>query len=167
MSLDDRDAQLLGFLDVQRRRVLELVEGLDEEQLRRPVLPSGWTVLGMIEHLGHAERHWFEGVATGRTTALPWSPAEWDPTASFTTAHPRDEVIAFYRDTVARADAMLESAAWDAAPLGRHGHGEQTQIRDLRFIVLHMIEETARHLGHLDAARELLDGAVGLGQDTL
>ena len=51
-------------------------------------------------------------------------------------------------------------------PRGRHGRGDE-QVTDLRFIVLHMIEETARHLGHLDAARELIDGRTGLGQDPL
>jgi hypothetical protein len=56
---------LLAFLDAQRECVLAIVDGLDEDQLTTPVLPSGWTPLGLIEHLGHAERHWFQEVALG------------------------------------------------------------------------------------------------------
>ena len=52
-------------------------------------------------------------------------------------------------------------------PVGQHGQGNDEQVTDLRFIVLHMIEETARHLGHLNVARECLDGRVGIGQDDL
>jgi hypothetical protein len=62
---------------------------------------------------------------------------------------------------------VLAAKPLSAPPLGRHNHGDADQATDLRFIVLHMIEETARHLGHLDAARELLDGRTRLGQDDL
>jgi hypothetical protein len=76
-------------------------------------------------------------------------------------------VFAFYRDQVKRANAVLASKPLSATSLGRHNHGNADQVTNLRFIVLHMIEETARHLGHLDAARELLDGRIRLGQDDL
>jgi Protein of unknown function (DUF664) len=56
---------LLGFLDAQRASVLAMVDGLDEDTLRTPVAPSGWTPLGLIEHLGFAERYWFRQVAAG------------------------------------------------------------------------------------------------------
>jgi Protein of unknown function (DUF664) len=152
------------FLDAQRAAVLAIVEGLDDRQLRTPVLPSGWTPLGLIEHLGHAERHWFQQVATGSEPALPW-PAEAsdDDDAAFASAHPAAQVFAFYRDQCQQSNAVLASRALSSPPVGKHGGEMDDEVTDLRWIVLHMIEETARHAGHLDAARELLDGHVGLG----
>ena len=160
------DQMLIAFLDAQRARALAIVAGLDAEQLATPVLPSGWTPLGMIEHLGHAERHWFQEVALGRADPLPW-PEDSDDDRAFTAARPPHEVFAFYRDQIERANAVIASTPLSTPPLGRHNQNSADTVTDLRFIVLHMIEETARHLGHLDAARELLDGRVGLGQDDL
>jgi uncharacterized damage-inducible protein DinB len=167
-SLTAVDKTLIALLDAQRARALAIVAGLDAERLSTPVLPSGWTPLGMIEHLGHAERHWFQEVTLGSAVPLPWPD---DPDAGqdgpYTTTRPVDVVFAFYRDQIERANAVLTSTPLSKRPRGRHNQGEADQVTDLRFIVLHMIEETARHLGHLDVARELLDGRVGLGQDDL
>jgi len=163
----DEARVLLTFLDAQRARALQIIAGLDERQLRTVVLPSGWSVLGVIEHLGHAERHWFQEVALGNADPLPWRDDEADPEAPFTSDHPTELVLAFYGAAVATANRTLRSTPLSTRPVGRHGQGDEGQVTDLRFIVLHMIEETARHLGHLDAARELLDGRVGLGQDDL
>ncbi len=153
---------LIGFLDLQRARVLEIVAGLDDPLLRKPVLPSAWTVLGMIEHLGCAERHWFQRVTLGTAEPLPWADDE-DEDGPYTSSRPAEVVFAFYRDQVERANAVLASTPLSTPPQGRHNRDGADEVTDLRFIVLHMIEETARHLGHLDAARELLDGKVGLG----
>jgi uncharacterized damage-inducible protein DinB len=162
------DKTLMAFLDAQRGRALAIIAGLDAERLATPVLPSGWTPLGMIEHLGHAERHWFQEVALGSAVPLPWpDDPDADEDGPYTTTRPADVVFAFYRDQIERANAVLTSTPLSKPPRGRHNQGEVDQITDLRFIVLHMIEETARHLGHLDVARELLDGRVGLGQDDL
>ncbi|MGH3206598.1 MAG: DinB family protein [Trebonia sp.] len=166
---DAEDRLLLSFLDAQRERALAVVGGLSDDQLATSVLPSGWTPLGLIEHLGHAERHWFQQVAEGFAADLPW-PDDDGPARSgegFTTPRPADVVFAFYRDQVKRSNAVLAAKPLSAAPVGRHGQGDEDQVTDLRFIVLHMLEETARHLGHLDAARELIDGSTGLGQDDL
>jgi uncharacterized damage-inducible protein DinB len=162
------DNTLITFLDAQRARALAIVADLAADQLATPVLPSGWTPLGLIEHLGHAERHWFQEVALGSAAPLPWpeDPDE-DDDGPFTTTRPADVVFAFYRDQIERANALLTSTPLSTPPKGRHAQGQADQVGDLRFIVLHMIEETARHLGHLDAARELLDGRIGLGQDDL
>jgi len=150
----EADAVLIGFLAAQRERALAVVAGLDEGQLRTAVLPSGWTPLGMIEHLGHAEQHWFQKVALGEETREE--------------AHSSvEDVFQYYRDQVARANEVLASTPLSTPPKGQHSARTIDQVTDLRFIVLHMIEETARHLGHLDAARELLDGKTGLGQDDL
>lgn len=80
-----------------------------------------------------------------------------------TSMHPVVEVFAFYREQCERGNAVLEATPLDAKPVGWHGSDPDGEVSELRGIVLHMIEETARHLGHLDAARELLDGRTGLG----
>jgi uncharacterized damage-inducible protein DinB len=162
----DADA-LLAFLDAQRECVLAIVDGLDEDLLTTPVLPSGWTPLGMIEHLGHAERHWFQEVALGSAAPLPWPEDlpgnEEDEDAPYTTSRPPEVVFAFYRDQIGRANAVVATTPLSARPVGRHNREGTEHVTDLRTIMLHMIEETARHAGHLDAARELLDGRTGLG----
>jgi uncharacterized protein DUF664 len=150
---------LRHFLDAQRSSALAILDGLGEEQLRTAVLPSGWTPLGLVKHLGDAERHWFQAVFLGRTAKTPWDDDE-EPLVS---ARPVAEVFAYYREQCDLSDAVLAATPLDARPAGRHGDELDAEITDLRRIVLHLIEETARHLGHLDAARELLDGRTGLG----
>jgi uncharacterized damage-inducible protein DinB len=156
------DEVLVSFLAAQRERVFAVIDGLDEAQLRTAALPSGWTMLGLIEHLGHAERHWFQEVALGTADPLPD-----ELTGRSSTGLSVESVFAFYRDQIARADEVLRTTPLDTPPRGRHADGGGRDVTDLRVIVLHMIEETARHLGHLDAARELIDGRTGLGQDDL
>jgi uncharacterized damage-inducible protein DinB len=164
------DQLLLTFLDAQRRSVLAIVDGLSEDDLRKPVVPSGWTPLGLIEHLAGAEFYWFQIIASGLGSDQP-QPDETDETdqaaedgrGPFTTADAKEEVFSLYRDQCKQANAMLASTPLSTPPRGRVHPGVKTQVFDLRGIVLHMIEETARHAGHLDIARELLDGKTGLG----
>jgi hypothetical protein len=159
------DQLLLGFLQAQRTSVLSIVEGLDEEAWQRSVVPSGWTPAGLVEHLGGAEWHWFQGVVAGSRPELP--PDEdlppYDPTAAFVSDRPSAEIIAEYRDQCARSDAVLAVTPLSAPPQGRHGDPQMEEPPNVRWVVLHMIEETARHAGHLDIARELIDGRTGLG----
>ncbi|PZF86810.1 mini-circle protein [Micromonospora deserti] len=147
------------FLEAQRASVLAIIDGLDVESLTTPVLASGWTPLGLVEHLGYAERHWFQEIATGSAEPLPW-PGDHTP---LTTPRPPSVVFAFYRAQCERSNAVLASTPLSAPPRGRHPAPLGDEITDLRRIVLHMIEETARHAGHLDIVRELLDGKTGLG----
>ncbi|MFC0507642.1 DinB family protein [Micromonospora costi] len=148
------------FLTFQRASVQAILSGLDEAALRTPVLPSRWTPLGMLEHLGHAERHWFQDVLTGSATPLPWP----DDDPPLTTSRPTSLVCTFYRDQCRISDEIIAITPLTAAPVGRHiTEPLASQTTDLRRIMLHMIEETARHAGHLDAVRELIDGRVGLG----
>ena len=156
---DGEKAALRHFLDAQRASVLAIVDGLDEEALTTAVLPSGWTPLGLVEHLGHAERHWFQEVLTGSAAPLPWV----DERTPLRTSRPPSEVFAFYRDQCDRSNAALAAAPLSTRPVGSHPMPLGAETTDLRRIALHVIEETARHAGHLDAARELLDGRTGLG----
>jgi Protein of unknown function (DUF664) len=161
--VETEDQALLAFLAAQRDAVLSIVAGLDEEAWHRPVVPSGWTPAGLLEHLGGAEWHWFQGVVTGKVPEPQPGDEDqppYDPTAAFVTDLPSAEIIGFYRDQCARSDAVLAVTPLSAPPRGRHGRYEPP---DVRWIVLHMIEETARHAGHLDIARELIDGQTGLG----
>ena len=158
---DPEKAVLWEFLAYQRVSVIAVLAGLDEDALGVPVLPSGWTPLGMVEHLGYAERHWFQEVFAGSAVPLSWPD---DDHAPLTTPRPASEVFDFYRDQCRTADTIIAAGALSAAPVGRHpGEPLASQTTDLRRIMLHMIEETARHAGHLDAARELIDGRTGLG----
>jgi len=164
---DPQDQALLGFLAAQRDAVLSIVAGLDEEAWHRSVVPSGWTPAGLVDHLGGAEWHWFQGVVAGVVPGPPPGDEDlppYDPkTALFVTDEPSAEIIGFYRDQCARSDAVLAATPLSAPPRGRHGVPGQDEPPNVRWVVLHMIEETARHAGHLDIARELIDGQTGLG----
>ncbi|MGX1541305.1 DinB family protein [Streptomyces adustus] len=160
MDTDDMEKKALSaFLAAQRASVLAIVDGLDTKALTTSVLPSGWTPLGLIEHLGYAERHWFQEIATGAAAPLDWP----DDHAALTTPRPPEVVFAFYDDQCRRSDAVIARTPLSAPPQGRHPGPLRDEVTDLRGIVLHMIEETARHAGHLDTVRELLDGRTGLG----
>ncbi|MFE6976480.1 DinB family protein [Streptomyces sp. NPDC057682] len=152
-------ATLSAFLAAQRASVLAIVDGLDARSLTTPVLPSGWTPLGLIEHLGHAERYWFQEVVTGGAEPLPWT----DGDAPLTTPRAPEVVFAFYEDQCRRSDAVIARTPLSALPKGRLPDMMGDEVSDLRGIVLHLVEETARHAGHLDIVRELLDGRTGLG----
>lgn len=158
-------ASLLGLLAAQRQVVLDVVDGLAEDDWHRTVVPSGWTPAGLVAHLGDAERHWLQGVVAGRYARLSWDEDRppYDPDAAFVCPRTPAEVIAFYRDQCARSDEILARTPLAAAPAARHGDPAMPEPADVRAVVLHLVEETARHAGHLDVARELLDGRTGLG----
>lgn len=155
---------LLEALNGQRRHVLAVVEGLDDDALRRPVAPSGWSVVEMLRHLTLGdERYWFHTVTGG-------VPLDYWPTAPETFDRPDDwyvaedespaDVVRQYREAIAESDRIIAAAGLDAAPRrpedwwGAAG----LQFPDLRSVVLHVIVDTATHAGHLDVVRELLDG---------
>ena len=170
VNQDEESRMLLSFLQHQRDSVLKTVEGLPEEAWQTPVVPSGWTVAGMLWHLGGAEYHWFQHVTTGGADE-PSSDEEegeeggYDPNAAFTCGLPSADIIADYRDVCRKSDQVLAVTPLSAAPRGLHFHPDREytpQITSVRWIVLHMIEETATHSGHLEIARELLDGKTRL-----
>jgi uncharacterized damage-inducible protein DinB len=157
------DQALLAYLQGQRDAVLAIVAGLDEQAWHQSVVPSGWTPAGLVEHLGGAEWHWFQAVVAGKEPEPPAGDEEepaYDPMAAFVCDEPAAEVTRLYREECARSDEVLASTPLSAVPNGTHG---DFRPPDVRWVVLHMIEETARHAGHLDIARELLDGQTRLG----
>ena len=120
------DEMLRDLLRGQREAVLAVVAGLDEADWHRSVLPTGWTPAGLVEHLGGAEWHWFQGVVAGKQPELPGDLDEdqppYDPlTVVFTTDEPSTEVIAFYRDQCAQSETVLDTTPLSAPPLGKHG----------------------------------------------
>lgn len=160
--------RLRHFLDQQRAAVLAIVDGLSEEQLRTPVFPSGWTAIGLVLHLAGAEIAWFQRTVLGVEPTIIWDDGitdpPYDPTAPFTTEHRSTAVIDHYRRQWAISNDILMSRPLEDPLRGEHGlDWPEEPITDVRWVALHMIEETARHAGHLDTARELLDGRTGLG----
>ncbi len=159
------NAALLQFLDAQRGRVFAILDGLPADALRHAALPSGWTCLELVHHLAQEERLWFRGIVAGEPVKLPDSldddAAEWQvgPNES------PESVFDLYRDEIKRANVITETTPLDDPPRRLFERWPEWKIPEVRWVVLHMIEETARHLGHLDAARELLDGRTGLAQD--
>ncbi|NES16011.1 DUF664 domain-containing protein [Micromonospora sp. PPF5-17] len=153
----------MKHLDGQRRHVLGILEGLDEAALRRPVLPSGWSCLGLVRHLTEdVERFWFRCVVDGEAeaiAALSGTADAWQVDPDI----PAVEVLERYRREIDRANAVIAAAPLDAAPAwwppDQFGDWRLDSVRE---VILHVISETACHAGHLDAVRELTDGRTWL-----
>jgi uncharacterized damage-inducible protein DinB len=148
---------LAGFLDFHRATLLWKLEGLDDEQLRRSMVPSGTSLLGLVKHLAYVERWWFRQVWAGQRATYPWT--EEDPDADWRVepGETTEEVLALYRDECDRSREIV-AAAPDLDELADHPRRGK---RSRRWILVHMIEETARHNGHADILREQLDGTTG------
>jgi Protein of unknown function (DUF664) len=159
---DEEKAALIGFLEYQRASVRSIVEGLSEEGWHTSVVPSGWTIAGFVEHLGGAEFHWFQQVIEGNVEDFSQEEdfVPYDPYAAFVSDLPSSEILSNYKEICDLSDAVLATTSMSQKPKGRHGEEE---VPNVRWVVLHMIEETATHSGHLEIARELLDGQVRLG----
>jgi hypothetical protein len=146
----DEQHVLTGFLDYLRAAVVAKVDGVDETSARAPGVPSGTNLLGLVRHLTYVERHWLLGQDV----------ADWQATFHLAPGDTAATVVAAYRDTCAEANE--EIASWDdltvAGPRRAKGGGAAPSRR---WTLTHLIEETARHAGHADILRELLDGATG------
>lgn len=140
---------LRGFLDYLRTSVAAKVDGAPEPQVRTPAVPSGTSLLGLLNHLIAVESATFLGAKVTDWQAT-FEPAPEDGVA---------DLVARYRETVDRANEALDAHTDLGAPLpraGRPGGGPS-----VRWALTHMIEETGRHAGHADIIRELLDGSTG------
>lgn len=149
---------LLGYLDWYRETVLRKLDGLPDDAARTPLEPLGWSPLGLVRHLGWVERRWMRwGFAA--EDVLAWPPGgdaeEWAADA------PAAEILAAYEEEVRRSRAIAAGAALtDVARLGGR-FTEPAQAPPLSRILFHLLQEYARHAGHLDIARELIDGTTG------
>jgi hypothetical protein len=161
-SGSERDL-LCQYLDYQRETMLQKADGLNATQLSRAHPPSELTLAGLLYHLALVEESWLEVRFVGHAERAPWIGVDWDadPTWEFRTGAglPPDDVTQRYRDACERsrqvvsATASLDELSVQALGDGRHF--------SLRWVLLHLIEETARHAGHADLLREALDGTVG------
>ncbi|GAA2748634.1 MULTISPECIES: DinB family protein [Kitasatospora] len=148
---------LFVALDRHRDAVLWKVQGLDDEQLRRPMTPSGTNLLGLVKHLAGAELGWFCETFGRETGPLPFDLDADDTSDMRVEPHETtEEVLAFYARARAASDAVIGEL--DLDHLGKAWFGDAVS---LRWVLIHMATETARHAGHLDILRELIDGATG------
>lgn len=149
-------ATLRASLDRHRDAVLWKLEGLDEERVRRPVTPSGTNLLGLVKHLASVEYGWFVDTF-GRKPEPLWFDPYSDEDMTATDDETVESITAFYGRARAAADRTLAELPLDA--MGRPPWRDHEV--SLRWVLVHMIEETARHAGHMDIVRELIDGATG------
>ena len=142
-------------LDRHRDVVLWKVSGVSDEDLRRPLTPSGTNPLGLVKHLAWCEWGWF-----CETFDRPFEPFPYpdDPDADLRVEPNETTEDILRRYAKARADADAVIASLDVEDTGVSAH--DTTVT-LRWVLIHMIEETARHTGHLDILRELIDGQTG------
>ena len=154
-----RTEVFLEYLAYYRDVVVEKVEGLTDEELRSSRLPSGWTPLELVKHLTFVERRWLFWGFEGHPTADPWGDrkdGKWfvDPAESL------DEVVRDFR-----AQAEISRAVVEGHELSEPGQPSERWGGDdpptLERILFHLLQEYARHAGHLDIVRELIDGDTG------
>jgi uncharacterized damage-inducible protein DinB len=155
---DSRAEVLLRYLDYFRSVLLAKLDGLPERELRRSRLPSGWTPLELVKHLTYVELRWLEWGFEGRPVDEPWGErrdGRWwvapDETLGGLTAalRARAEVTCSVVGAHDLADVGAPGERWDgAAPAS------------LERVLLHLVQEYARHAGHIDIVRELVDGTV-------
>lgn len=147
---------LHASLDRVRDAVLWKLEGLDDEQLRRPMTPSGTSLLGLVKHLASVEYGWFVE-SFGREVEPFWFDPYKGEDMSAGEGETTEQIVAFYGRARAAADRTITELPLDA--VGRPSWRDHSVT--LRWVLVDLIEETARHAGHMDVVRELLDGATG------
>jgi uncharacterized damage-inducible protein DinB len=141
-----------AWLQHLRDSAIFKVEGLDAAQLRWQPSATANSLGVIVVHLGYAERLWLRAICAGEAMDMAWRAHMFELPEGWGV----DEVVAFYRAESARADAVLDRAGSLDLP-----SGGDLRPTTFRWAVFHLIEETARHVGHMDITRELLDGSVG------
>lgn len=153
-------ATLREFLDYQRIVMIRKVAGLSEQDARKPMTASGLSILGVIKHLVDVERWWFRICFAGEENVPMYSTKD-DPDADFRVED--DETVAgivdAYRAEIDKANEIASAA--DLNALSARKSGSLQRNVSMRWIMAHMIEETARHAGHADLMRESIDGSTG------
>lgn len=151
------ELETLGrYLDTYRDVVKWKLVGVTDEDARRPIVPSGTSLLNVVKHLAYVERWWFQAVIAGDDVDIPWHDdpdADWRLESEDTIA----SVVALYDAECAKSRAILDVLDDPDELRDREGRDPVS----IRRILIHMVEEVARHAGHMDIARELIDGATG------
>lgn len=160
LALTSERAALASFLDAQRDQLIRKIEGLDDETARRTPTASSLSLLGLIKHAATWERRWFQVIMEGRVFPGEWPTVSDDPRDADLIVDETDTVehwVAYYREQIERSRVV-------AASLELDDPCAQPDIIDcnVRYVLYHMIEETARHAGHADIIRETLDGSRGM-----
>ncbi|HEY7177134.1 MAG TPA: DinB family protein [Micromonosporaceae bacterium] len=164
MDVPNEKATLVHYLTSERDALLWKLDGLSEYDVRRPLTPTGTNLLGLVKHVASVASEYF-GAVFGRPfdEPMPWfaedAPVNADMWATADESH--EQIVGFYREAWAHADATIEALPLDApgrVPWWPADHADVTLHR----ILVHMIAETARHAGHADIVRETIDGAAGV-----
>lgn len=159
-------ATLIGFLEYQRATLEWKCRGLTDEQLRVSRPPSTMTLGGMLKHLACVEDGWFTQVAAGQPDPEPWGSVDWDadPDWEWRTAagDTPERLMSMWQEAVSRSRALVAEVGADGG-LDRPAAFTWPDGRSpsLRRLLVDMIEEYARHVGHADLIRESVDGLVG------
>lgn len=159
----DEKSTLCGWMDFHRATILMKLEGLDDVSIRRRLVPSGTSLIGLVKHLSLAEHYWFTQIFAGSDAGLP---RPNDPEADWRVGdgESTEDVVNLYIASCDRSRRIVDGASLDDhAKWGKITNRRgPSSIFTLRWILTHMIEETARHNGHADIVRELLDGQTGV-----
>ena len=148
----DETRMARAWLQHLRDSAIFKVEGLGADQIRWRPTPTANSLGILVVHLGYSERLWLRAIVAGEPMQMGWRAHMFELPDGWGT----DEVVAFYRGESALADAVLDSVPSFDTPSA--GDFRPTTVR---WAVFHLIEETARHVGHMDITRELLDGSTG------
>jgi uncharacterized damage-inducible protein DinB len=145
-------------LDRHRDVVMWKIQGLDDEQLRRPMTPSGTSLLGLVKHLASVEYGWFCETFGRPFELLPSIDYDLDEDSDMRAAEGEatQEIVDYYQRARAAADEAIDEIDLDT--VGTAWDGNEVSMR---WVLIHMVEEVARHAGHMDILRELIDGATG------
>lgn len=156
----DERTLLMGWYDLQRSLVAWKCDGLDEADAHRsPVATSPlMTVAGIVSHLRWAEQTWFEALFLGGPDDGPQFSDDPEDADMIVDGVPLSQLLDDYAAQCARSNEIIAAHSLD--DVGRHPDFQSARA-SLRWMIIHMIEETARHVGHLDILREQLDGTVG------
>ncbi|MFE6971464.1 DinB family protein [Isoptericola sp. NPDC057653] len=160
----DERTQLATYLDYARDTARAKCEGASPDDARRAPLPGSplMTLSGLISHLRWVEHHWFQVMFLGDEPEGPLTLAtddDPDPEMRLAVDVPLPELLAEYEEQSARYRRLVAETDLDAPAARPLGDGRHA---DLRWVLLHLIEETSRHNGHLDVVRELVDGKTGV-----
>ena len=168
MSESDPKADLRRYLQVARDALVWKLEGLSEYDARRPMVPTGTNLLGLVKHMAGIEAGYF-GETFGRPflEPLPWLGESAEPNADMwaTADESLEQIVGLYHRVWTGSDATIDALALDAVGEVPWWPRERRQVT-LHRILVHVIAETHRHAGHADIVRELIDGAVGLRDDS-